>query len=99
MHVQVLGVVAMGKDERQGCNTRFCWQQPLLFSVELQISIDVYYWQAAKRSHTAITELQLFRKSMGVILRDDLPGSQRLSANGSFENCQLRMFVKQCECF
>jgi len=35
MHVQVLGVVAMGKDERQGCNASYCWQQPLLFSVEL----------------------------------------------------------------
>jgi len=34
-HVQVLGVVAMGKDERQGCNVSYCWQQPLLFSVEL----------------------------------------------------------------
>jgi len=34
-HVQVLGVVAMGKDEWQGCNVSYCWQQPLLFSVEL----------------------------------------------------------------
>jgi len=34
-HVQVLGVVAMGKDERQGCNASYCWQQPLLFSVEV----------------------------------------------------------------
>jgi len=34
-HVQVLGVVAMGKDERQGYNASYCWQQPLLFSVEL----------------------------------------------------------------
>jgi len=34
-HVQVLGVVAMGKDERQGCNASYCWQKPLLFSVEL----------------------------------------------------------------
>jgi len=23
-HVQVLGVVAMGKDERQGCNVSYC---------------------------------------------------------------------------
>jgi len=23
--VQVLGVVAMGKDERQGCNASYCW--------------------------------------------------------------------------
>jgi len=35
IHVQVLGVVAMGKDERQGCNAIYCWQQPLLFCVEL----------------------------------------------------------------
>jgi len=34
-HVQVLGVVAMVKDERKGCNASYCWQQPLLFSVEL----------------------------------------------------------------
>jgi len=34
-NVQVLDVVAMGKDERQGCNASYCWQQPLLFSVEL----------------------------------------------------------------
>jgi len=34
-HVQVHGVVAMGKDKQQGCNASYCWQQPLLFSVEL----------------------------------------------------------------
>jgi len=72
-HVQVLGVVALGKDERQGCNPSYCWQQPLVFSVELQISIDMYCWEAAKRSQVAITELLLFRKSTGVILRDALP--------------------------
>jgi len=33
---------------------------------------------------------------MGVILRDALPGSQRLCANGPFEDCQVQMFVKQC---
>ena len=33
-HVEVLGVVAMVKDEGQGCNARYCWQQ-LLLSVEL----------------------------------------------------------------
>ena len=26
-HVQMLGVVAMGKDEGQGCNASYCWQQ------------------------------------------------------------------------
>jgi len=25
-HVQVLGVVAIGKDERQGCNVSYSWQ-------------------------------------------------------------------------
>jgi len=35
MHIQVLGVVAMEKDKRQGCNASYCWQQPLLFFVEL----------------------------------------------------------------
>jgi len=55
----------------------------------------MYGWEAAKRSPVAITELPLFRKSTGVILRDALPASQRLCANGLFENCQVRMFVKQ----
>jgi len=30
----------------------------------------MYCWEAAKRSQVAITELLLFRKSTGVILRD-----------------------------
>jgi len=55
----------------------------------------VYCWEVAKRSHAAITELQLFRKSTVVILRDALPGSQRLYAMGPFEDCQVRMFMKQ----
>ena len=86
---------AIGKDERQGCNANYCWQQPLVFSVELQIPIEMYCWEAAKRSQATITELLLFRKPTGVILRDALPASQRLCANGPFENCQVRMFVKQ----
>jgi len=55
----------------------------------------VYCWEVGKRSHAVITELLLFRKSTGVILRDALPASQRLCANGPFEDCQVRMFVKQ----
>jgi len=55
----------------------------------------MYCWEAAKRSQVAITELQLFRKSTGVILRDALPASQRFCANGPFEDCQLRMSMKQ----
>jgi len=55
----------------------------------------LYCWEAAKRSHAAITELLLFGKSTGVILRDALPGSQRLCVNEPFEDCQVRMFVKQ----
>jgi len=55
----------------------------------------VYCWEAAKRSQAAITELLLFRKSAGVILRDALPALQRLCAYGPFEDCQVRMFVKQ----
>ena len=62
------------------------------------ISIEMYCWEAAKRSQVAITELLLFRKSTSVILRDALPASQRLCANGPFENCQVRMF-KQRACF
>jgi len=42
-----------------------------------------------------ITELRLLGKSTGVILRDALPALQRLCANGPFEDCQVRMFVKQ----
>jgi len=34
MHVQVLGVVAMVKDERQGCSVSHCWQQLFLSCVE-----------------------------------------------------------------
>ena len=34
-HVQVLGVVAMVKDERQGCNVSHCWQRLLLSCVGL----------------------------------------------------------------
>jgi len=55
----------------------------------------MYCWEAGKRSQVAITELLYFRKSTGVILRDTLPASQRLCANGPFEDCQVRMFVKQ----
>jgi len=94
-HVQVLGVVAMMKNERQGCNVSYYWQQLLLSSVELQISIDMYCWEAAKRSQATITELLLFHKATGIILRDALPALQRLCANGLFEDCQVRMFVKQ----
>jgi len=55
----------------------------------------VYCWEAAKRSQAAISELLLFCKSTGVILRDALPVLQRLCANGPFEDCQVQMFVKQ----
>jgi len=75
----------------------------------------MYCWEATKISQVAMTELLLFRKSTGAILRDTLPGSQRLCANGPFEDCQVQIFVKQhalpsanvcetgliakCECF
>ena len=55
----------------------------------------MYCWEAAITSQAAITELLLFRKSTGVILRDALPVLQRLCACGPFEDCQVRMFVKQ----
>jgi len=38
----------------------------------------MYCWEAAKRSQAVITELLLFRKSTGVILRDALPALRRL---------------------
>ena len=46
-------------------------------------------------SQAAITELLLFRKPTGAILRDALPALQRLCADGPFEDCQVRMFAKQ----
>jgi len=55
----------------------------------------MYCWEAAKRSQAAITELLHFRKSTGIILRDALPALERLCANWPFEDCQVRMFVKQ----
>jgi len=48
-----------------------------------------------KNSQAAITELLLFRKSTGVILRDAFPALERLCTNGPFEDCQVRMIVKQ----
>jgi len=48
-----------------------------------------------QQKQAAITELLLFRKSTGVILRDTLPAWQRICANGPFEDCQVRMFLKQ----
>jgi len=49
----------------------------------------MYCCEAAKRSHAVITELLLFCKSMGVILRDALPALHRLYANGPFEDSQV----------
>jgi len=55
----------------------------------------LYCWEAAKNSQAAIIELLLYRKSTGVILRDAFPALERLWANGPFEDCKVRMFVKQ----
>jgi len=55
----------------------------------------MYCLEAAKRSQVAITELLPFRNSTGVIRRDALLASQRLCTNGSIEDCQEQMFVKQ----
>jgi len=69
----------------------------------------MYCWEAAKKSQAAITELLLFRKSTGVILRDALPALQRhkgFALTGhlktakceclwSSAHCQVRMFMKQ----
>jgi len=55
----------------------------------------MYCWEAAKNSQAAITELLLYRKSTGVILRDAFPALERLCTNGPFEDCQVRMCVKQ----
>ena len=56
----------------------------------------MYCWEAAKKSQATITELLLYRKSTGVILRDASPALERLCTNGPFEDCQIVwMFVKQ----
>ena len=55
----------------------------------------MYCWEAAKNSQAAITELLLYRKSTGVILRDAFPALERLFTNGPFEDCRERMFAKQ----
>jgi len=55
----------------------------------------MYCWEAAKKSQAAITELLLFRKSTGVIIRDAHPALKRRCANGPFEDCEVKMFVKQ----
>ena len=91
MHVQVLGVVAIGKDERQGCNANYCWQQPLVFSVELQISIEMYCWEAAKRSQVAITELLLFRKSTALFFVMPFLPHKGFTLTG-------RLKTAKCEC-
>ena len=57
--------------------------------------LNMYCWEAAKRSQAAITELLLFHKSTGVVLHDALPARQRLCTNRPFEDYQVRMFVKQ----
>jgi len=55
----------------------------------------LYCWEAAKNSQAAITELLLFRKSTGVILRDAFSALERLCTDGPFEDYKVRMFVKQ----
>jgi len=55
----------------------------------------LYCWEAAKNSQAAITELLLYSKSTGVILRDAFPTLEGLCTNGPFEDRQVRMFVKQ----
>jgi len=50
---------------------------------------------SSKNSQAAITELLLYRKSTGVILRDAFPALERLCTNRPFEDCKVRMFVKQ----
>ena len=77
------------------------------------------HWNVLLGSSKKITSrdhwITAFSQINSVILRDALPDSQRLYANGPFENCQVRMFVKQralpsanvceagliakCECF
>ena len=58
-------------------------------------SLIIYCWEAAKNSQAAITELVLYRKSTVVILRDAFPALERFCTDGPFEDCQVRIFVKQ----
>ena len=50
---------------------------------------------SSKKFTFAITEILLYRKSTGVILRDAFPALQRLCTNGPFEDCKVQMCVKQ----
>ena len=63
-----------------------CWTLNLHWFVLLE---------AAKNSQAAITELLLYNKSLYVILRNVFPALQRLCTDGPFEDCKVRMFVKQ----
>ena len=51
----------------------------------------MYCWEAAKRSQAAITELLLFRKSTGIILRDALPALKGFALTGHLKTAK-------CEC-
>ena len=66
----------------------------------------MYCWEAAKNSQAAITELLLFRKSTGVILRDAFPALEGFALMGHLKtamceclrsraNRQVRIFLKQ----
>ena len=50
---------------------------------------------SSKKITIAMNELLLYRKSTGVILRDAFPALERLCTDGPFEDCKVRMFVKQ----
>ena len=84
-HVQeVLGVVAMRKDEGQGCNASYCW--PDIYSLLNSKSPLICIVGKQQKIHKPITELLLFRRSTGVILRDAFPALERLCCNGPFED-------------
>jgi len=92
-HVQVLGVVALGKDERQGCNPSYCWQQPLVFSVNSKSPLICIAGKQRKDHKSRSLNYCFFANQR--VLFFAMPFLPRLCAKGPFENCQVRMFVKQ----
>jgi len=78
LHVQVLGVVEMGKDEWKGAMQAIVGSN--LQCSQLNSKSPLMYIVGKQRKDHTLRSLNLllFGKSVGVIFRDPLPGSQRL---------------------
>ena len=94
-HVQVFGFVAMVKNERQGCNVSYCWQDLLLSLLNSKSPSICVVGKQQKDHKPRSLNYCFFANQRALFLRDALPALQRLCAYGPFEDCQVRMFVKQ----